>query len=824
MSKQSCVLSGGSLIVLAICSSAAWSQSPAGTGGQATPSALTPQPEVNPASGPPEIIVTATRRQTTLEKTPLAVSAFSQEQLDRQQVANVTDIQRFVPSLQFNQNAANNALLVTLRGIGNDAAFTISSDPEVGFYVDGIYAPTVQGSSLLLYDLERLEVLRGPQGTLFGRNTTAGAITLTTAKPDLSKESGYIELIGGDDARFGSRGAFNLPVSSTLAVRLSFATEQHDGYVSYQQPPTLAGVDSSAYDTKGKRYNSQDQQSARLSLAWKPSSRFTWNINVEGFLDNGTPDIPLMQIPRTGEKTYSALVDTSPKKSDYDFSVRSTMNYQISDYIDASYIAGYSRDHSTDTDESDAGALPALDPTGNLTPYGSERIQDRKDSSYVSQELQFRSSGHHLIDWIVGGLYSNEQATGRQDIDDRNGNANGPEAFAISFLGGNYRVNSFAGYGQATLNLNSKLRLTGGLRYSVDKKSEPDEGTVTLAAGCPAAVQAGTPACTGIEGQYFSVNDGAKLASLLGPEFVYTPSNIVPRTFSKLTYLARAEFDITPNIMAYAGVSTGFKSGIVNPTGPITGPETLTDYEGGLKMRLLDRRLTLNLSAYYYDYKGFQVSEIVVQRDAAGNPVGSTLQTVNAKGATAYGFEAEAVGDITRLDRVQVALALQHTRIGSLVTLDQIFDSDPTDASAQRQLEGNKLPHAPTFSLTVTYEHDFKLANGGTITPRGTMHFETGSWLSIFNGDRTNRYINGQLVDFGTAFDRQSAYTRSDFAIRYTAPSDKYEVEGFVQNVEDAKVRTNAQNYNTGTIQSQGIFLSYLQPPRTFGGRVKFKF
>ncbi len=811
-------------MVLALCSSAAWSQSTVGAAGQAVPSAQASQPGANVTSEPPEIIVTATRRQTTLEKTPLAVSAFSQEQLDRQQVANITDIQRFVPSLQFNQNAANNALLITLRGVGNDAAFTISSDPEVGFYVDGIYAPTVQGSSLLLYDLERLEVLRGPQGTLFGRNTTAGAITLTTAKPDLSKESGYLELIGGDYARFGSRGAFNLPVSNTLAMRFSFATERHDGYVSYQQPPTLAGVDSSVYDTRGKLYNSQDQQSARLSLAWKPSSRFRWDINVEGFLDHGTPDIPLMQISRPGEKTYSALVDTSPEKSGYDFSVRSTMNYQISDYLDVNYIAGYSRDHSRDRDESDAGALPALDATGNLTPYGSERIQDRKDSSYVSQELQFRSTGHHLIDWIVGGLYSNEQATGRQDIDDRNGNAAGPEAFAISFLAGNYRVNSYAGYGQATLNLSSNLRLTGGLRYSVDKKSEPNEGTVTLGAGCPAAVPAGAPPCTGIEGQYFNLNDGAKLASLLGPDFIYTPSNIVPRSFSKLTYLARAEYDVSPNIMAYAGVSTGFKSGIVNQTGPITGPETLTDYEGGLKMRLLDRRLTLNLAGYYYDYKGFQVSEIVVQRDASGNPVGSTLQTVNAKGATAYGFEAEVVGDITRFDRLQVALALQHTRIGSLITLDQIFDSDPNDASAQRQLKGNDLPHAPTFSLTITYEHDFTLANGGTITPRGTVHFESGSWLSIFNGDRTNRFVNGQLVDFGTSFDRQSAYTRSDLAIRYTAPGDKYEVEGFLQNVEDAKVRTNAQNYNTGSIQSQSIFLSYLQPPRTFGGRLKFKF
>ncbi len=819
MTRRMAALASSSILALLAHASLAQAQAQAITPATSQPTASSPNPSAAPVLS--EVVVTATRRETNLERTPIAVSAFSQQQLDRQQVANVTDIQRFVPSLQFNQNAANNALLITLRGIGNDAAFTISSDPEVGFYVDGIYTPTVQGSTGLLYDLERLEVLRGPQGTLFGRNTTAGAITLTTAKPKLGDESGYIELIGGDYSRFGSRGAINMPITSTLAARVSFATEQHDGYVSYQQPPVLQGVDPSAFTTGGKRYNSQEQQSGRVSLLWRPDARFTWNLNIEGFLDEGTPDVPLLQSPRPGTAPYSILADTPPAKYGSNVSIRSTMDYEINSYLDATYIAGYSRDYSTDQTESDGGALPIYDATGELNPYGSENIIDRKESTYLSQEGQLRSQGHHLIDWIVGGIYSREQANARQDIDDRNGYRGGPEAFAISFDAPEYLVNSYAGYGQGTLNLTSRLRLTGGLRFSSDSKSAPDEGTVSLDSGCPADLPAGAPPCTGLGGQYFQITDPGRLAGLLGPEFTSAPSDVVPRTFSKLTYLARAEYDVTGNILAYGGVSTGFKSGIINPVGPITGPETLTDYEGGAKIRLFNRRVNLNLVGYYYDYKGFQVSEIIVQRDAAGNPVGSTLQTLNAQGATAYGFEAEAVGSLTARDHVQLAMAVQHTQIGSLVTLDQRFDSDPTVLADQQQLEGNRLPHAPSFSATLTYEHDFLLPNGGRITPRGTVHYETSSWLSIFDGDRKDPMTNNGV---GSNWDMQKAYTRSDLALRYTPADRKYEAEVFVKNVEAVAVRTNAQNYNTGSLPSQDVFQSYLQPPRTFGVRVRLNF
>lgn len=788
---------------------------------QATPDPAAPAASVAAAaqdSG--DIIVTATRQETTLQKTPIAVSVFSQAQLDRQQVSNPTDLQRFVPSLQFNKQAEANAVLITLRGIGNDAAFTESADPEVALYVDGIYAPSVQGGTALLYDLERLEVLRGPQGTLFGRNTTAGALNLTTAKPRFDTFSGNVEVIGGSYDRVGTRGSVNIPVSDTLAVRFAFATERHNGYVSYQRPPVLTGLDNTVYVTSGQRYNAQDQQSARFSVLWRPSSRFRWDLNVEGFLDNGTPAAALMQTPRPGQKIWSILADTAPDNDRYAVSVRSNMTYEIGEHAELSYIAGYTRTGGTEQTDSDVGVLPPLATDGTPTAYASEQnrtIFNRFD--FNSHELQLKSRGANAINWIVGGYYSHNKAQIRADIDDRDGNRSGPSSFSVSFLQPGYNVTSYAGFGQATWKATSKLNLTGGLRYSVDRKDSLDGGAVYLF-GCPTPPTAGAPPCRGVEGQYPGTT-GAQLAQLLGPDFLYVPTQ-GRGTFKKLTYLARVDYNLTNDALLYGSIGTGFKSGVIDALNRVTGPETLTDYEIGTKLKLFDRKLTLNLAAYYYDFKGYQVGQIEVDRDANGNILSSVLATLNADGATNYGFEAEAVWAVTPHDRIQFAGAVQKTKLKSLVTIDQRFDGDPTDPAAQRQLRGNELPHAPRLSATLTYEHDFEMANGGKITPRGTVHYETASFLTIFNGDRTNRVVNGQLGGYGTAFDKQKAYTLSDLAIRYTSPDQRYVLEAFVQNVEDRKIRTSSTTY--GLAPDGNSFLSYLQPPRTFGARLQAKF
>lgn len=769
-----------------------------------------------------EIIVTATRRETSLQKTPVAVSAFTQATLDRQQVKDVTDLARFVPSLQFNQQGDQSAILLTLRGIGNDSAYTEVADPEVAIYVDGVYSPRAQGAVVLLYDLERAEVLRGPQGTLFGRNATVGALNLTTAKPKIGEFSGYLEGVAGSYSRYGLRGAINIPVTDTLAIRIAAISDRHDGYADYQQPPAVAGIAPSAFVTKGKKYYAADQQSGRINILWKPSDKFTWNVGVEGYKDTGAPVTGLMQNPRPGQKMWSILADTAPDENRWSVTVHSTMDYNLSDGIQASYIAGYQKIGGTTQTDSDAGTLP---PTSASTPSGAFQENRTVSSSYQfqSHELQLKSRGTNTIDWIIGGYYSHEKNQIRFDVDQRNGYRDGTFSWAGSFIQADREIDSLAAFGQATWHVNDKIRLTGGLRYTDDKKQDIGGRNVTYSgAGCSTADKAPGGACTtGIFGAYPDAT-AQQLVTLL-PGYGIA-NNDVKGKWHKLTYLGRADADLAPGILGYASISTGFKSGNIQDNAGLTDPESLTNYEIGLKTRLFDNRMTLNVAAYYADFKGYQVNQAVTDRDSAGNVISSQLVTQNAKGAKAYGFEAEMSWAITETDRLQFAGTVQKTKLDELESIDARLYNN-SDQGKVAELKGNELAHAPRFSMTATLEHDFLLPSGGKITPRATTHYETKSWLSYFNGD-ANPFVNANTTGtprgiYGTAFDQQKAYFKTDFSLRYEPDNKAFMLEGFVENIENKKIRTGAGSFGA---PATPVFISVLQAPRTWGVRARAKF
>ncbi len=775
-----------------------------------------------------DIIVTATRRETTLQSTPIAVSAFGQAQLDRQQVKDVTDLARFVPSLQFNQQGDQSAVLLTLRGIGNDSAYTEVADPEVAIYVDGIYSPRSQGASVLMYDMERVEVLRGPQGTLFGRNATVGALSLISAKPKLGVFEGNVEVVAGNYDRLGVRGAINIPVTDTLAFRVAFVTDRHDGYADFQPAPDVPGINRSAFVTTGKKYYAADQQSGRVSMLWKPSDRFSWNLSAEGFLDNGAPVIGLLQTPRAGTKRWSTLSDTAPDTDRYSVAVRSAMNYDITDGIQLSYIAGWSRIGGSTQTDADAGALPPtgqVDADGNDLPLGAfgenRTLSSRYD--FQSHEVQLKSTGEQAIDWILGAYYSHEKNRIRFDIDQRNGYRDGTFSWAGSFIQANRQIDSRAVFGQAVWHVNDAIRVTGGLRYTSDKKEDIGGRNVTFS-GCPATLPA--DAC---QGGIFGAYPGATAEELVAllPGFSIS-NNDVKGKWDKVTYLGRVDADLAEDVLGYASISTGFKSGNIQDNAGLTDPETLTNYEVGLKSRFLDRRVTLNLAAYYSDFKGYQVNQAVTFRDAAGNVVRSQIVTQNADGAKAYGLEAELTANITDADRLQFSGTLQKTKLDDLESVDgRLYDGGK--ASSIVQLKGNELAHAPRFSATASYEHDFEMASGATITPRFTTHYETKSWLSYFNGD-ANPFVNANNPadnmpnrgTNGTDWDRQKAYFRSDASIRFVSADKSYSVEAFVQNIENSKIRTGAGAF--GAPRYEPVFLSNLQPPRTWGVRARANF
>ena len=196
----------------------------------ASPAAATPAAVVDNGRIA-EVVVTATKRSTSLQRTPIAVTALTAATLADNHVQTLLDVVALVPGFQATAQGDHGVTTMTLRGIGNDSAKTEYADPEVASFVDNVYSPRAEGATALLFDVEGIEVLRGPQGTLWGRNSTVGAVNIQTVKPELNSRSGSVEGGIGDYNRIGTRGAVNVPLSETAALRFAIVHERHDGYL-----------------------------------------------------------------------------------------------------------------------------------------------------------------------------------------------------------------------------------------------------------------------------------------------------------------------------------------------------------------------------------------------------------------------------------------------------------------------------------------------------------------------------------------------------------------------------------------------------------------
>ncbi|WP_229257505.1 TonB-dependent receptor [Duganella callida] len=748
-----------------------------------------------------EVYVTATKRSTSLQKTPVAVTALNSAALDDNHVQTLQDVVNLVPGFAATSQGDHGVTTLTLRGIGNDSAKTEYADPEVASFVDGIYSPRPEGATALLFDLEAIEVLRGPQGTLWGRNSSVGAVNMQTVKPEIGSNAGNFELGYGNYNRLGARGAFNIPINDTMAMRVSVVHEQHDGYVDYQAAPNVSlaaqhaaadpeiakwnaahpgnpiafqPINTNLFVRNGAKYNAQDQSAARVSFLWQPSTQLKWNVSFEHYIDRGTPNMNLLQVARPGEDFWSTLADTAPYIHRDANSFRSRLDYQINNDVALAYIAGYSHFTGSSTFDQDGGTVV---PTSFLTG-GSHQEDNTVWSKYknYSHELEIQSTGKRDVDWLLGLYYANEDNGIRFDIPIMNGTQQGTVGWQGSFVQPKETVDSSAVFGQATWNVSESLHLTGGLRYTSDKRSN----------------------IGGTNNQYTNPDlPQLPISPSIDPlnpasGFVTYQRNDGEFKDHKLTGLVRVNYDIDKNNMVYASVSTGYKSGGLQDGGQPYGSETLTNYEVGSKSTFLGGALRMNNAAYFEKFKDFQFSAPVTYPDGSRG-----LATSNAEGANIWGIETEIAAKLTKVDRVQLTAAYTHATLKHLIggSNDYQLPACPVPGiSTCLDVTGNTMPHSPKFSAQLMYQHTFHLADG-TLIPRISTHYETASWLSVFNlGDQ----------------DRQKAYNRTDLGLRYDANS-KWYFDAFVRNVEDGKVKTSAMNSFNGVWQAQ-----YL-PPRTFG-------
>lgn len=538
-------------------------------------------------SGLEEIIVTAQKRSESLQDTPISIAAFDSKALEAKGISTLADIASGVPNLQISPhpNSANSVRAI-IRGIG-ELANVVTRDAPVAIYQDGVYMGRTQGLGSELAELERIEVLRGPQGTLYGRNATAGAINFISRAPELGNFGGNIKLTIGNFQERRLRGSVNIPLGDTLAVELSYLKVKKDGFINNR-------------GTGHSRFGSLNRDAIRIAALWQPTddveARYTydsaWIKDASPFLAN-VPLYPAEALrPRASSPSVRDFRPNDTRTQGHNL----TLSYDLNDNLTIKSITAHRKLNSFEYQDYHSGIL-------SQSPIFT--IADSVRQKQFSQELQLIGEGlDGQIKYISGLYYFKESGDGVQ-VQTLTGSVS-PRAV-------NFKNIAYSAFAQATYTpslFGERLHITVGGRLSKDKRSASVLTTRTLTGG----------------------------------DAVSTLRGSGDRSFSDFSPTATIQFDITKNVNIYAKVTKGYKTGGFTPTASSSeafargfAPETLVSYETGLKSELFDRRIRFNAALFYNDYKDIQLSVL--------DPVDPRItDVINAGKAVTKGFEAELTG------------------------------------------------------------------------------------------------------------------------------------------------------------------------------------
>jgi iron complex outermembrane receptor protein len=695
-----------------------------------------------------EIVVTANRVASTAQKTPIALTVYSSQALQNAGIRSVQALQTIDPSVNVTSNSG--AAYVAIRGIASTDTTEIG-DPSVPIARDGFFTNRSFSIGSSLYDIQRIEVLKGPQGTLFGRNSTGGLISIITNKPG-KDYGGYGVFDVGNYRTINAEAGVNVPLGDKVQIRLSGITQNHEGYRH------LTVVNDRGDDNNTK--------SGRAQIAFQPFDGFSGLIQYQhddiNDVGDVTKNLPIAVVTPIGDsKTFPNYQPTRTRITGD--RVRWEFSYdRLPLGMTLTYAGGYDVEdwkHKLDA------SGPSHDPLSQFVQHEHPktwnhevRIATRQDTPFTLQAGYFHFSEKNTVD---SGLAINS----------------GPAAGSrlVQF---NYDVHtqSDAVFGQAGYKIADAVRLTGGIRYTWDKKQRTGESQLRCdLAGIPPFLY-GVIGCAGV------------------PPILTTPSNGNIKQ-SKPTFHAGLDWTPTTTNLVYAKFDTGYKSGGFNSNGSAPsvdyGPETLRAWEVGTKNRFLNNKLQINLDGFYQIYKGYQASQnsAVV---SSGNGV------FNVGSAKIYGAEAQVVVLVPNVARIDANATYLHARFDNNVGLVARGDTAATPAF----IGGNRLPNAPSFVMSGGIEHDFVLGDS-TITLRVDGKYSSAFYYSVFNDADT----------------KSPRYATGNATITYKPASGHWQVQAYVRNFTDHTVLAlAARNYVSG-------FNTYeFQPPRTFGGRFSFNF
>ena len=751
-----------------------------------------------PSEGLADIIVTAQRRSENLQRAALAVTAVSADSLTRAGVTNAAQLTNLAPALQVN-NLGGPLNSFYLRGVGNFTTISLA-DPTVAVNIDGINLGRPSSVQGLFYDLERVEVLKGPQGTLYGRNATGGAVNVITAKPVFGVLSGYGNFEYGNYDSKKLNAAVNIPLGETGAVRIAGQLVDRNGYYS-------DGTGDDKGESVRVQFSSQLTDNFKITVGGDFSHQggIGSGVTLAGLDKNSRIGI---FDPRAGPVFNSAFV----------FRAGGTLSPPVNNAYNNNRFWGTYAQADITTSIGTLTILPAYRRSElNYRTYApSFSLTQRETGDQTSLEVRLASKGDNPLSYILGGFFLRDTA-------DTRGSFN--QYFFAPYVRFQPVTNSYAGFGRLTYKLTDTLRITGGIRYTIDQKSAvvASDNAIVICPGAFIPPPGGPQFCFGTP----SLPDGLTI-----PAFLQTPGgNVIPiqpygpagaivqttrsvvdasKTFRKLTYRGGVEFDVRPDSLLYAIYETGFKAGgfFSSIDDPTFRPEQISAVTVGLKNRFLDNKLQINLEAYRWIYSDQQLAHF--RTNSQGGP---EFVTENVGKSRIQGAEVEAQwrvlhnttlnGTVQYLDAKNLQFVYSSpASVGPPVTGCAV--SGPTAGQFQVNCSGLRPTQAPEWSFTAGIEQVIPL---GEI---GSLRFTAGT-----------RYQSGIFTGFELLpVQYQAGYFTSNAQLSFTTANERFTVTGFVNNIEN----NNVVGYSQPHPQAPSLSIQALRPPQTYGVRVGFKF
>ncbi|MCR5876153.1 TonB-dependent receptor [Phenylobacterium sp. J426] len=713
-----------------------------------------------------ELVVTARRREESLKDVPVAVSAISGERLAVTGAVDLTTLQQSTPNTTVQVARGSNSTLISfIRGVGQQDPLW-GFEPGVGLYIDDVYVARPQGAVLDIFDIERVEVLRGPQGTLYGRNTIGGAIKYVTAKIEGDPELKLRGAVGSYDQRDFVASA-KARVNDMVGVGLTWATFNRDGF-------------GKNLNTGAEHYN-KDVSAARATLEFTPTEDLFFRLAGDIVTDRSNPRHGHREVPGLnilGQPVPTATVlddvyDTRAGSGDYNKvetrGVSFLGEWNVSDVITLKSISAYRAGETEGTIDFDNEPFAYLD------------VPARYNDHQFTQELQLLYTGDRM-QGVFGLYYLNATAAGA--FDTVLGGANLTVASA-----GYVDTESWSAFGDLSFDVTEAFKVSVGGRFTRDEKT----GQVFRAN------------YLGLRSPIFG-NSQAILVPAAGVGAPYLTNFTNSKTFEKFTPRVSASYDLNDDLTGYVSYSKGFKSGGFDMRADTSltpdsrdgyDPETVDSFEGGLKGYFFDRRLTLNSAVFYAKYKDQQVTlqtPVVV-----GGAVRIASQVLNVGKSHMYGAELEGSAVLT--DALRANFSLGYIK----AEFDEYQALNPLTGQIEDFADRRVFQNTPEWngSVNLTYTHD--------MGDRGRLAFiPSASYRSSFS-----------MFEVPSVLD-QDGYWLVDASVVWTSADDRYRIGLHGKNLTEEEYRIGGYNFPGGTFGNS--ITAYYGPPRTVTLSLEAKF